>query len=182
MYHWYDSTWDWTQVTQVIGEHSTHQTNEPIYIYIHIYNISKMRSKCIETKALFIKCKKWGMNKIIIFFKTVLFAFNIPIPGNFSLFKAPLKLFFFKYGVKLMIAKFSNLTLDKCTLYNCDHLTKWNHRPEFKSWMKMFVHLGKTWIHLFFPQQWVNSRVDWLFSPAMATSLGERKTLNSNQL
>ena len=25
---WYDSTWDWTPVSQDIGEHSTHQANE----------------------------------------------------------------------------------------------------------------------------------------------------------
>ena len=25
---WYDSTWDWTPVSQVISEHSTHKTNE----------------------------------------------------------------------------------------------------------------------------------------------------------
>ena len=36
MYHfeslWYDATWDWTQVSRTIGEHSTHLANEPVYI------------------------------------------------------------------------------------------------------------------------------------------------------
>ena len=30
--HWYDSTWDWTQVPRAIGKHSNH-------IYIYIYTI-----------------------------------------------------------------------------------------------------------------------------------------------
>ena len=25
---WYDSTWDWTQLSRTIGEHSTHLANE----------------------------------------------------------------------------------------------------------------------------------------------------------
>ena len=31
---WYDSTWDWTQVSQAIGEHSNHYTT--IYVVIWI--------------------------------------------------------------------------------------------------------------------------------------------------
>ena len=27
---WYDATWDWTQVSRTIGEHSTHYANEPV--------------------------------------------------------------------------------------------------------------------------------------------------------
>ena len=27
---WYDVTWDWTEVSQTIGEHSTHLANEPV--------------------------------------------------------------------------------------------------------------------------------------------------------
>ena len=27
---WYDVTWDWTQVSQTISEHSTHLANEPV--------------------------------------------------------------------------------------------------------------------------------------------------------
>ena len=37
---WNDATWDWTQVSWIIGEHSTHWINGPvlfIYIYIYIY-------------------------------------------------------------------------------------------------------------------------------------------------
>ena len=34
---WYDTTWDWTQVSRTIGEHSTYETNVYIYIYIYIY-------------------------------------------------------------------------------------------------------------------------------------------------
>ena len=29
---WYDSTWDWTLVSQTIGKHSTHQANGPVVI------------------------------------------------------------------------------------------------------------------------------------------------------
>ena len=32
---WYDSTWDWTQVSRVIGEHSNHYAN----IWLYIFNI-----------------------------------------------------------------------------------------------------------------------------------------------
>ena len=28
---WYDSTWDWTPVSQTIGEHSTYLANDPVY-------------------------------------------------------------------------------------------------------------------------------------------------------
>ena len=34
---WYDSTWDWIPVSRTIGEHSTHEVNEPVNIYIYIY-------------------------------------------------------------------------------------------------------------------------------------------------
>ena len=36
---WYDSTWDWTQVSRAIGEHSNRWANVRynIYIYIYIY-------------------------------------------------------------------------------------------------------------------------------------------------
>ena len=27
---WYDSTWDWTPVSRIIGGHSTHSANEPV--------------------------------------------------------------------------------------------------------------------------------------------------------
>ena len=27
---WYDSTWDWTLVSQTIGKHSTHKANGPV--------------------------------------------------------------------------------------------------------------------------------------------------------
>ena len=30
-YRWYDATWDWTQVSLTIGEHSTHEANETKY-------------------------------------------------------------------------------------------------------------------------------------------------------
>ena len=33
---WYDSTWDWTQVSRAIGEHSNCKANV-LYIYIYIY-------------------------------------------------------------------------------------------------------------------------------------------------
>ena len=26
---WYNATWDWTQVSRTIAEHSTHKANEP---------------------------------------------------------------------------------------------------------------------------------------------------------
>ena len=37
---WYDSTWDWTPVSQAIGEHSNHYVylyNFFIYVWIYIY-------------------------------------------------------------------------------------------------------------------------------------------------
>ena len=34
---WYDSTWDWAQVSQAIGKHSNHYANAWIYIYIDTY-------------------------------------------------------------------------------------------------------------------------------------------------
>ena len=34
---WYDSNWDWTPVSQTIGEYSTHYGNELFYIYIYVY-------------------------------------------------------------------------------------------------------------------------------------------------
>ena len=43
------------------------------------------------------------------------------------------------------------------------------------------IPLGKVWIQLFSLQLWVNSKADWFFSLAEATSLGEGK-LNSNLL
>ena len=37
---WYDATWDWTPMTQAIGEYSNHLANGPvIYIYIYIVEI-----------------------------------------------------------------------------------------------------------------------------------------------
>ena len=33
---WYDSTWDWTQVSQAIGEHSNHHANK---VYIELTKI-----------------------------------------------------------------------------------------------------------------------------------------------
>ena len=34
---WYDSTWDWTQVSRAIGEHSNRYAQCPVNIYIYIY-------------------------------------------------------------------------------------------------------------------------------------------------
>ena len=34
---WYGSTWDWTQVSRVIGEHSNHHANSSLkqqYVYV----------------------------------------------------------------------------------------------------------------------------------------------------
>ena len=31
---WYDSTWDWTPVSQAIGQHSTHKTNDRCYFLV----------------------------------------------------------------------------------------------------------------------------------------------------
>ena len=33
---WYDSTWDWTQVAQIIGEHSNHHANVWYGIYSNL--------------------------------------------------------------------------------------------------------------------------------------------------
>ena len=33
---WYDSTWDWTQISRAIGEHSNHHANVRFQIYIYI--------------------------------------------------------------------------------------------------------------------------------------------------
>ena len=39
---WYDSTWDWTPVSRTLGEHSIHETNEPvIYIYVYILELKR---------------------------------------------------------------------------------------------------------------------------------------------
>ena len=34
---WYDSTWDWTPVYQIISEHSNNYASGPVYVYIYIY-------------------------------------------------------------------------------------------------------------------------------------------------
>ena len=31
---WYDAIWDWTQVSQTIGKHSTYKNNKPVYTAI----------------------------------------------------------------------------------------------------------------------------------------------------
>ena len=31
---WYDSTWDWTQVSRAIGEHSNHYANVPVCVSV----------------------------------------------------------------------------------------------------------------------------------------------------
>ena len=36
---WYDSTWDWTQVSRTISEHSTHSTNGLVELLILDWNI-----------------------------------------------------------------------------------------------------------------------------------------------
>ena len=34
---WYESTWDWTQVSWAIGEHSNRLANYSLILFIHIY-------------------------------------------------------------------------------------------------------------------------------------------------
>ena len=38
---WYDATWDWTQVSRTIGEHSVHLVNEPVQARMINYLIKK---------------------------------------------------------------------------------------------------------------------------------------------
>ena len=40
-------TWDWTQVTRIIGEHCTHRANEPV-----ITNLQFTISKTLDSTAL----------------------------------------------------------------------------------------------------------------------------------
>ena len=62
---WYDSTWDWTQVSRAIGEHSNHNANVR-YTYQH-YSIIKIFSavfffyKCVEQNVSEMMIK--GQNK-----------------------------------------------------------------------------------------------------------------------
>ena len=43
---WYDSTWDWTLVSQTIGEHSTHLANgneqEKNYVLFYLSGLTSM--------------------------------------------------------------------------------------------------------------------------------------------
>ena len=34
---WYDSTWDWTLLSETIGEHSTHQANVVFLLNFNTY-------------------------------------------------------------------------------------------------------------------------------------------------
>ena len=44
--HWYDSTWDWMQVSRAIGKHSNHHANVQVqYIYTYIYIWGCMRER-----------------------------------------------------------------------------------------------------------------------------------------
>ena len=64
---------------------------------------------------------------------------------------------------------------------------RWTQPNEFKSWMRVFafhfvlMHLKKAWIHLFFSELWVNSRVVWFLLTLYSNQPRRRKTLNSNQ-
>ena len=44
---WYDSTWDWTLVSQAIGEHFTHKANEPValikLIFMALFSVAIRR-------------------------------------------------------------------------------------------------------------------------------------------
>ena len=40
---WYDSTWNWIQVSQAIGEHSNHHANLREYLYIEKQGNPKRR-------------------------------------------------------------------------------------------------------------------------------------------
>ena len=48
---------------------------------------------------------------------------------------------------------------------------KWARQHEFKSWTRLIafhialIPLGKVWIQLFSPKQWVNSRTEWALQP-----------------
>ena len=62
---WYDSTWDWTQVSRVNGEHSH------IYIYIYIYIFNSWNIVCNPVfSAVFCKTtmirqlRRWNESKI----------------------------------------------------------------------------------------------------------------------
>ena len=46
---WYDSTWDWTQVSRTLDEQSTHLTKSS-FVYIYVINLVK---KDIIAKFLF---------------------------------------------------------------------------------------------------------------------------------
>ena len=70
-----------------------------------------------------------------------------------------------------------------CVCLKCLKLCrKWNRRPEFKSWTRLFVFhtalisLEKVWIQLFFLRLWIYNRNNWYGSQS------RRKTLNSNLL
>ena len=57
---WYDVTWNWTQVSQAIGEQSTHLANEPVFV---IYTID---INFISGKGHFkFLCSYLGISRII---------------------------------------------------------------------------------------------------------------------
>ena len=43
---WYDSTWDWTQVSRAIGEHSNRWANVPVYMEDVIFVWKKKCKLC----------------------------------------------------------------------------------------------------------------------------------------
>ena len=42
---WYDATWDWTQVSRTISEHSIHLANKPIVKKHKIYTLYSISFK-----------------------------------------------------------------------------------------------------------------------------------------
>ena len=75
---WYDSTWDWTQVSRAISEHCQVHSNLWIYIYIYIY-INKMyknNSKLCVQFVFFQELKCHSLEKKSRFFVCVKSMFD----------------------------------------------------------------------------------------------------------
>ena len=141
---WYDSTWDWTPVSRILGEHFTHKANSYI--------------SCLGGKHLICLC---SISCLELFWRGVL---NLVTPSDLQNNMSNLTS---HKPAKITPYEFLQqcpLTLKLCNVYR--H-RKWTRRYEFKSRSRLIsfsialIPLGKVSIQLFYLQLWVNSRADW---------------------
>ena len=75
---WYDSTWDWTQVSRAIGEHSRPMSGRPkIYLFISIITRITIHFHFVHHTFLFTFAFQWALNliPIITFSNHLIFLF-----------------------------------------------------------------------------------------------------------